>query len=98
VLLEAMALALPVVTTTVSGGPEIVVHGETGLLVEPNDKVALAASIESLLACPEAMARMGLAGRRRAEQLFSLTANVATLSGLFSESARPEQFRLREAV
>ena len=98
VLLEAMALGLPVVTTTVSGGPEIVVHGETGLLVEPQDRPALAASIESLLACPDSMRRMGEAGRRRAEQLFSLKTNVAALSAMFSRAARTDFSELRQAV
>lgn len=87
VLLEAMALGLPVVTTTVSGGPEIVVHGETGLLVEPSDPIGLAASLEALLASPESMWRMGMAGRQRAEKLFSLNRNVAVLAGYLTAAA-----------
>lgn len=98
VLLEAMALGLPAITTTVSGGPEIVAHGETGLLVEPGDTVGLAASIEALLDSPASMARMGAAGRIRAEALFSLQANVRTLAGLFATGRRDERILLREAV
>jgi colanic acid/amylovoran biosynthesis glycosyltransferase len=98
VLLEAMALALPVVTTSVSGGPEIVAHGETGLVVEPGDPAALAASIESLFGSPLTAAKMGAAGRKRAESLFSLQANVATLAGWFQEAAGSERLMLREAV
>ena len=98
VLLEAMALGLPVVTTTVSGGPEIVVHGQTGLLVEPGDTVGLAASIEALLQSPETITRMGRAGRQRAETLFSLTESVRTLSGYFAHSLAKPAVRLLEAV
>jgi colanic acid/amylovoran biosynthesis glycosyltransferase len=98
VLLEAMALALPVVTTSVSGGPEIVAHGETGLVVEPGDPAALAASIETLLESPAIAERMGVAGRKRAESLFSLQTNVATLAGWFQEAAGLEVPLLKEAV
>lgn len=86
VLLEAMALGLPVVTTTVSGGPEIVAHGDTGLLVEPGDPVALAASLETLIGDPEASLRLGRAGRRRAEALFSLDRSAASLAALFRDA------------
>ena len=47
VILEYMALARPVVATEVGGNPEIVVHGETGLLVPPGDYKALASAILS---------------------------------------------------
>ena len=92
VLLEAMALALPVVTTTVSGGPEIVVEGETGHLCEPGDAAALAAALESLLADPGRAKAMGAAGRVRAERLFDLEKNVASLRALFEGAmGRPER-------
>lgn len=86
VLLEAMALGLPVVTTTVSGGPEIVADGETGLLCPPGNPAALASALESLLADPDRAAEMGAAGRLRAERHFDLERNVATLRGLFENA------------
>ncbi|MGB8818783.1 MAG: glycosyltransferase family 4 protein [Rhizobiaceae bacterium] len=98
VLLEAMALGLPVVTTSVSGGPEIVAHGETGLVVEPGDTTALAASIETLLENPALAERMGAAGRKRAESLFSLQTNVATLGGWFRQAASIDRTLFKEAV
>ena len=98
VLLEAMALGLPVVTTTVSGGPEIVVHGQTGLLVEPGDPVGLASSIEALLQSPDTAAHMGRSGRQRAETLFSLTESVKTLAGYFSQSLTKPSAHLLVAV
>jgi glycosyltransferase involved in cell wall biosynthesis len=86
VLLEAMALAQPVVTTTVSGGPEIVEHGRTGLLTEPGDPEALAAMLGAIIADPEVGAQMGARGRARAERLFSLDQSAAALVGLLCEA------------
>ena len=97
VLLEAMALGLPVVTTTVSGGPEIVVEGETGHLCEPRDPAALAAALQNLLADPGRAMAMGAAGRARAERLFDLESNVASLRALF-EGALGRQERLAEVA
>ncbi|MFH2002781.1 MAG: glycosyltransferase [Planctomycetota bacterium] len=72
VFLEAMAFSLPVVATEVSAIPEIVMHGETGLLVPPGQPEALKEALKALL-CDDAMvARFGAAGRLRLEQCFSL--------------------------
>ncbi len=85
VLLEAMASGVPVVSTALSGIPEIVVDGETGYLVEPGDAVALAGAMERILREPASSARLGRAGRQRAEQLFDLRANVAVLGRWLTE-------------
>ena len=71
-VLEAMAAALPVVATRVGGIPEVVVDGETGILVDAGDAAGLAAALERLLADAELRARLGRAGRRRAEKEFDL--------------------------
>jgi glycosyltransferase involved in cell wall biosynthesis len=71
VLLEAMALAKPVVATRVGGPAQIVDEPRTGLLVPPGDPRALAAAILDVLADPVAARNMGDQGRRRYEQLFS---------------------------
>lgn len=89
VLLEAMAKALPVVTTTVTGGPEIVANGETGLLCPPGDAVGLADALQALLADPALARTMGKAGRLRAERLFDLSTNVAGLVTHFTGVAGP---------
>jgi glycosyltransferase involved in cell wall biosynthesis len=67
VILEAMATALPVVATRISGIPLAVVPGETGLLVPESDPAALLGALSELLANPERARSMGQAGRRRAE-------------------------------
>lgn len=64
-LIEALAAARPVVATDVGGVGEVVVDGETGLLVPPKDAAALAQAILTLLADPQRGQRLGLAGRQR---------------------------------
>jgi glycosyltransferase involved in cell wall biosynthesis len=71
-LLEAAACAIPAVTTERGALPEIVVHGETGLVVE-EDPAALCGGWRRLLDDPERRLAMGRAARRRAETHFSPT-------------------------
>lgn len=66
--LEAMAAGLPIVSTNVGGIPEVVVDGESGLLVPPRDPPALAEAIIKLAQDKNLCKKMGEAGRRRAEQ------------------------------
>lgn len=63
---EAMAAGLPVVATRVGSLPEVILEGETGLLVPPSDPAVMAAAIEHLLANPDLGSQMGQAGRQRA--------------------------------
>ncbi len=70
-IIEAMAVGRPVVATSSGGVPEIVVDGETGLLVPPKDARSLAQAIEALLADPQRAAQMGQRGQARAQQSFS---------------------------
>jgi starch synthase len=69
--LEAMACGAAVVASAVGGIPEVVLDGETGLLVPPGDEKALAAAINSLLRDPTRIAAMGARGRVSAESDFS---------------------------
>ena len=64
-LLEAIACARPVVCTAVASMPEVVVHGENGFVVPPNNPVALGGSIDALLADTVRANEMGRAGRQR---------------------------------
>ena len=71
-VLEAMAAGLPVVASAVGGVPELVVEGETGLLVPPGDPDALGAALQRVLADGELRRSLGAAARRRAEERFDL--------------------------
>lgn len=76
VLLEAMAAGKPVVATDVGGCAEAVVHGETGLIVPPENPQALADAIRYVLEHPDEARRMGEAGRRRVEEHFTVEAMI----------------------
>ena len=80
---EYLAAGLPIVSTPVAGIPEAVVDGETGYLVEPGDRAALADRLARLAADPHLRARMGAAGRRRAELLFDAEGLVTQLRSLW---------------
>jgi colanic acid/amylovoran biosynthesis glycosyltransferase len=85
VILEAMAMGLPVVSTDLSGIPEAVVDGTTGLLVRPEDPTALADALARLLDDSGLRERMGRQGRLRVEEMFDAEANVRTLLQEFVE-------------
>jgi len=82
-LMEAMAEELPVVSTTVSGIPELVEHGRCGLLVEPNRPEPLADAIQRLLEDPEQRRRLGQKGRRKVMEAFDVDDAAARLEELF---------------
>ena len=79
VIMEAMASALPVISTEVGGITEMVRNGETGLLVAQNDPVATAEAIAQLIGNVEPARSLGREGRKRAEELFSIEKNVRVL-------------------
>ncbi len=88
VVIEAMAMAKPVIATGAGGIPEIVQHGETGLLVPPAQPGALAEATLALLKDPERASRLGAAGRRRAGEVFSLRQHVSAVEALYEDVLR----------
>jgi glycosyltransferase involved in cell wall biosynthesis len=85
VLIEAMALARPLIAPREGGPLEIVVDGETGLLVPPRDATALAAAIERLIGDPALRRRMGEAGRARVDAVFDIRHHVRAMEAVFEE-------------
>ncbi len=86
-VLEAMAAGVPVVTTSLNGLAEVVIDGRTGVVVPPNDPVAVAAALRRLLADPAAAASLGRAGRAHVERCFDVSRSVARLRSLFPSAA-----------
>lgn len=86
--LEAMWHGKPVVSCNVAAVPEIVLNGETGLLVPPNDTNALAQAIIRLLRTPDEARRMGERGRVRAISEFSLDQMVEGTLKVYEEAAK----------
>jgi glycosyltransferase involved in cell wall biosynthesis len=85
VLLEALALRQPVVATRVGGIPEVITHGETGLLAEPADALSLAKFIQQLVEDKSMAARIGKAGRTRVEEEFNARTMAEKTIGLYKK-------------
>ncbi len=85
VLLEAMAVERPLISTTIGAPPEIVVDNETGLLVPPDDPPALARAIVRMLEEPETAREMGCRGYRRLVEDFPISRNVELTTELYRD-------------
>ena len=84
---EAMAYGLPCVVTKVGALDEVVIEGDTGLVVPPEDPAALEAALDSLLADGELARRMGVAGRERVERHQNWDATVERMEPDISRAA-----------
>lgn len=82
VLMEAMAMAIPCVSTWVAGIPELIRSGIDGFLVPPSDTEALAEAIRQLVTDPDLRLRIGQAGRQRVLEKFDLRKNSAELANM----------------
>jgi glycosyltransferase involved in cell wall biosynthesis len=83
VLMEAQSQRLPVIATELAGIPELVIDGETGALVPPDDAPALGAAIERLLRDAGLRDNMAAAGYARVRSVFAMERGVADLEGRF---------------
>lgn len=84
---EAIACGVPIITTAVGGLTDIVQDGINGLIVPPNDPVAVAASIQFLIEQPTARFAMAQAARRYAEARFDAIRNAALIAELMAQAA-----------
>ena len=87
VLAEAMAAGLPVVSTCVSGIPELVENDRTGLLVDPKDPAALADAVERLLSDPKKSQSLAVAARRKMEDSFECWETTKAVQALLQMGA-----------
>lgn len=97
VFLEAMAHGLPVVAGNADATPEVVVDGETGLLVDPNSEDEIAEALAALLSDASQRERMGQKGRARAEREFSCEAFWARLADILTRVTRDRQMARTKA-
>jgi len=82
-LREALAVETPVVATDIEGHPELIVEGETGLLVPPRNPEAMAQAILRVVENPTRAQAMARAGRKRVETLFSMTQKIQRTEALY---------------
>jgi colanic acid/amylovoran biosynthesis glycosyltransferase len=85
VLMEAMSMQIPCVTTHITGIPELIAHGQSGLLVPPSDVDALVEQLDRLIADPSLAKRLGEAARQQVQAQYDLPGNVAKLAAIFAE-------------
>jgi len=101
-LTEAMYWGLPIVVTSVNGVKELIVHGETGLLVPPHDSRALAACIDRLASTPELGKRLGANARHKAQELMDSERMIKAIEDLYSKlvwsAPSPQRRRLPKAL
>lgn len=91
-IVEAMAVERPVVATDTGGIADAVINGETGVLIDEGDPVALAAAVLQLHREPARAGRLAAAGRRRAVEHYAASVTAERMSGLLAEvavAARP---------
>ena len=85
VILQALAVGTPVVATAIGGSPEVIRHGETGVLVAPNDAAALAAAIVTTFRDPHRARAMARAGQMFVRARLSIDAQMATTTAVYRE-------------
>jgi colanic acid/amylovoran biosynthesis glycosyltransferase len=88
VLMEAMAMEVPCVSTFVAGIPELIRNEIDGILVAPSDDQELARAVQRLIDDPELRRRLGAAGRRRIIEKYDLDRNIARLAEIFTNRIR----------
>jgi glycosyltransferase involved in cell wall biosynthesis len=84
-LMEAMAMEIPTVSTRVSGIPELIIDGKSGILVDQKDEVALGNAIQNLIGDPGLRKTLGVNGRQRIIADFNVHKTASELGKLFTD-------------
>jgi glycosyltransferase involved in cell wall biosynthesis len=82
-LMEAMAMEIPCVSTTIAGIPELIRDGIDGMLIPPSDDVQLAEALTKLIEDPDLRRRLGASGRQRVQQHYNLEKSIQGLAEIF---------------
>jgi glycosyltransferase involved in cell wall biosynthesis len=99
VLIEAQSQALACISTAISGVPELIRNGETGILVAPDDAEALVAAMAQLIRDPGLRDRLGAAGERRVRDCFDMKVGISRLVVLFDRALEhPRQAAILQAA
>ncbi len=99
VILEAMAYGCPVISSKDEGTiPEVVVHRKTGILVDPHNIDEIAAAMEWIIEHPQERIAMGMAGRRRFEEEYTMDRNVERMIRLFREVIEEKEVRAKQEI
>jgi colanic acid/amylovoran biosynthesis glycosyltransferase len=96
VLMEAMAVEIPCISTFVAGIPELIRSEIDGILVSPSDERELADAIKRLVDDPALRHRLGIAGRRRVMEKYDLDRNAAHLAEIFAHRIAGHRAHARE--
>ena len=83
VLIEALAMQIPTISTRITAIPELIIDGKTGLLIEPEDVTELAQNIEQLITKPELSSQLAANGRKHVEHEFDIMKSAQDLDKLF---------------
>jgi len=81
--MEAMAMEIPCVSTTIAGIPELIRDGIDGMLIPPSDDVQLAEALTRLIEDPDLRRRLGASGRQRVQQHYNLEKSIQGLAEIF---------------
>jgi glycosyltransferase involved in cell wall biosynthesis len=85
VLMEAMSMQIPCVTSHITGIPELITHGENGLLAPPSNVAGLVEQLDRLITDPALARRLGEAGRVQVQSHYDLQGNAVKLAAIFAE-------------
>jgi glycosyltransferase involved in cell wall biosynthesis len=83
-LVEAMALGTPVISTRVAGIPELVIDGQTGLCVDPDDAIGLADAIVMLLSGQDMREKLARQARRMIVRDYDIDRNIMEMQKIFT--------------
>jgi glycosyltransferase involved in cell wall biosynthesis len=86
--LEAMAMARPVLASRLGGLPELILDGETGVLLPPGDLGRWTASLAAAVADPARLCELGARARQRATESFGFETHVAAVESIYYEVCR----------